>query len=115
MVIVTSLPQIFGFDAFTIWPFIFITKKYSTNVPLVEHEKVHYKEQRDVFLFPWLLLYRLSAKFRFNAEVRGHAVQVKLGGVTLKWAAWHIATKYNTGRTVEQAEYALTQQLSKIS
>jgi hypothetical protein len=40
-------------------------------------------------------------------------MQVRLGGGTIQWAAWHIATKYNTGRTVEQALEALTTELSK--
>lgn len=114
MVVLTSFSRLFGFDALTVWPFIFIVKQHKNNHALIEHEKVHYTEQRDSLLFPWLIQYCLSDRFRFNAEVRGHAVQVKLGGGTLQWAAFHIATKYDTGRTVEQAESALKAELQRL-
>jgi hypothetical protein len=113
MKIVTSLPRLRGFDALTSWPFIFITPEMADNVPLIEHEKVHYREQRAVLTIPWLVMYWVSKRFRFEAEVRGHAVQVKLGGGTIQWAAWHIATMYATGRTIQQAMEALTAELRK--
>jgi hypothetical protein len=113
MIIVTSLPRLRGFDAITSWPFIFITPEMAGNAPLIEHERVHYREQRAVLTIPWLLMYWLSKRFRFEAEVRGHAMQVKLGGGTIQWAAWHIATKYNTGRSIEQAHDAITAELNK--
>jgi hypothetical protein len=113
MIVVTSLPRLFGFDALTVWPFVFITKQYAQNVPLLEHEKVHLREQAAMLVIPWLLMYRLSKRFRFGAEVRGHAVQVKLGGVTIQWAAHHIATKYSTGHSTGQAFDALTRELAK--
>lgn len=112
MKIVTNLPRLRGFDALTVWPFIFITEEHANNVPLVEHEKVHLREQVRLLVFPWLFLYAFSKRFRFDAEVRGHAAQVKLGGVTAQWAAWHIATKYNTGRSIEQALAAINRELS---
>jgi hypothetical protein len=113
VIIVTSLPRLRGFDAITSWPLILITPALANNTPLIEHELVHYREQRVVLTIPWLLMYWLSKRFRFEAEVRGHAVQVKLGGGTIQWAAWHIATKYKTGRSIEQAHEALTTELSK--
>ena len=114
MIVITNLPRLRGFDALTTWPFIFITPKLVNNVPLIEHEIVHYREQRAMLTIPWLLMYWLSRQFRFNAEIRGHAVQVKLGGGTIQWAAWHIATKYKTGRSIQEAQAALKTELLRL-
>ena len=34
-----------GFDALTLWPFIFVRPLCRNNEPLIEHELVHYREQ----------------------------------------------------------------------
>ena len=60
-----------GFDAFTVWPFIFVRPECKDDAALIEHELVHYREQRKTLTVPWLLRYWLSKKFRFHAELRG--------------------------------------------
>lgn len=107
MLIRANLPKLIGFDAITIWPFIFITPAYASNKPLIEHELVHYREQRKWLCLPWWIAYAISKEFRFNAEVRGHAAQIKHYGCTLEWAAQHIADNYKTEKTFEQAQHAL--------
>ncbi len=114
MIIKSKFAKIFGFDAITIWPIILITPETIDNIPLIAHEIVHYDEQQEMGVVKWLFKYWLNKTFRFEAEVRGHAVQVKLGDVSLDWAANHIATKYKTGFSKEQALQALTKQINSL-
>lgn len=107
MIIVTSLPRVIGFDAISIWPFIFITPGFSKDRALLDHELVHYREQRAWLVLPWFLLYLCSKSFRFRAEVRGHAAQISNGGCTLEWAAAYIAKNYHTGKALNEIEQAL--------
>ncbi len=79
-----------GFDAFTCWPFIFIRPEYATNKGLIEHEMVHYKEQRACGVIPWLLRYAFSKKFRLAAELRGYKRQIDLGYMTINRAAEYL-------------------------
>lgn len=47
-------------DAFTIYPFIFIKKEYKNNYTLLVHEKIHIKQQTELFLFLYFILYILD-------------------------------------------------------
>jgi hypothetical protein len=114
MIVIAPLPKLFGFDAITFWPFVFIDKHYAKNEPLIKHEMVHYREQRKVLTLPWLFWYWVNRQFRFEAEIRGHAVQVQLGGGTIQWAAWHISSKYKTGHSLEQCLEALQKELTQL-
>lgn len=107
MLITTKAPSWFGFGAITIWPFILIVPSLAGDKALVEHELVHYREQRKWLCLPWWVAYLVSRKFRFNAEVRGHAAQIKHGGCTKEWAAEHIVRNYRTGKSYSQALEAL--------
>ena len=71
-----------NFDAITAYPFIFIRPEWALNASLIAHEMVHYKEQKSVWVIPWLLRYAFSKTFRFNAEVRGYRAQIATGGIT---------------------------------
>ena len=104
MIVSTRLvPQ--GFDALTLWPLIFIRPEQRNNTPLIEHELVHYNEQR--WITPvWVLRYLLSRKFRLAAEVRAYRRQIQLGGITLDQAALML-TRYRLGITQAQAEQSL--------
>jgi hypothetical protein len=90
---------------------IFISPEFAEDKPLIEHELVHYREQRNWLVLPWFLAYWLSKDLRFNAEVRGHAAQVFHGGCTVEWAAAHIVNKYHTGKSFAQARDALLVEL----
>lgn len=90
-----------GFDAITVWPFIFMRPSEAADVALVAHEMVHYVEQRNCGVLPWLLRYMVSKKFRLAAEVRGYQKQIKIGGISVEAAASYL-TQYRTG--ISQAE-----------
>jgi hypothetical protein len=93
-----------GFDAFTFWPlpFIFVRPSAAEDKGLIEHELVHYREQRWVLTLPWFILYGLSKKFRLNAEVRAYKRQIEVGGITAGKAAG-LLTKYGLGITYVDA------------
>lgn len=87
MIIKTNLvPN--AFDAITCYPFIFIRPDSAKDEGLVAHEMVHYEEQRDAFVLPWLVKYWLSDSFRFAAEVRGYRKQIAVGTITPSQAAF---------------------------
>lgn len=108
-----TFPKWFRFDAITIWPFIFIRKGRENDTALIAHEKAHLDDQLYGFVLPWWIAYLLSKSFRFNAEVIGHAAEIRAGGCSIQWAAAHIANAYKTGCTFAQAEAALKTELSK--
>ena len=94
-----------GFDAITFWPLILIRPEQCYNLPLIEHELVHYREQ--AWITPWWVLrYLLSRKFRLAAEVRAYRRQIELGGITHGQAA-QMLTRYRLGMTIEKAREAL--------
>lgn len=93
------------YDAFTVWPFIFIRPGYRANVGLIAHEMVHYRSQ--AWLTPlWLLWYLVSKDFRWCQEVKGYKAQIAAGGIHLDDAVRLLCT-YDTGHTPEQARFAL--------
>lgn len=95
-----------GFDAITLWPVILVRPSQRGNIPLIEHELVHYREQ--AWIAPvWWLRYLLSRKFRLNAEVRAYKKQIELGGITQAQAALML-TQYRLGITPAQAFKSLT-------
>lgn len=91
-----------GFDAVTVWPFIFVRPERAHNKPLIEHELVHYEEQREAKVVPWLLKYWLSEDFRIDAEVRAYKKQIEEGGITVLGAA-NMLLKYHTKLTSDEA------------
>lgn len=106
MIVTTNfIPR--GFDALTLWPFIFVRPQCRSNRPLIEHELVHYREQ--AWITPiWIARYLLSRKFRMAAEVRAYTRQIELGGLTLGQAAAMLMS-YRLSITFDQAHNALTQ------
>lgn len=94
-----------GFSAFSCWPFIFVKPQYRSDIALIEHELVHYREQ--AWITPlWAVLYLVSRKFRLAAEVRAYMRQIELGGVTQEQAA-HALLSYRLGITFGKAMQVL--------
>ena len=90
-----------GFSGFSLWPFIFVRPEHRSDIALIEHELVHYREQ--AWIMPvWVMLYLVSRKFRLAAEVRAYNRQIELGGVTREQAA-HTLLSYRLGITLEKA------------
>ena len=52
----------------------------STIVPveLIEHEKVHFAQQKNVGLLPWWDKYLKEAEFRLEQELEAHLVEYKI-------------------------------------
>jgi len=87
-----------GFDAITVWPFIFMDRP---DPALLQHEMVHYKEQAWITPF-WWLYYLFNKSFRITAEAKAYAVQVDAGALTpIRAANWLM--KYDKELTVEEA------------
>ena len=100
MIISTNLISS-GFAAFSLWLFIFVRPESRHDLALIEHELVHYREQ--AWITPvWVLLYLVSRKFRFVAEVRAYTRQIELGGVTREQAT-RALLNYRLGITYQQA------------
>ena len=96
-----------GFSACSLWPFIFVRPEHRGDIPLIEHELVHYREQ--AWITPvWVLLYLVSRRFRLAAEVRAYTRQIELGGVTREKAA-HALLSYRLGITYGKAMQILAQ------
>lgn len=91
-----------AFDAVTVWPFIFIRPESAENRALIEHEKVHLREQARFGVLPWLALYLLWPGFRLAAEVRAYRRQIELKGISLEKAA-KLLTMYRTGISYDKA------------
>jgi hypothetical protein len=99
------IPQ--GFQAMTVWPFIFVLPQYRLNEGLIQHELVHYREQ--AWITPiWLLRYWLSKSFRLSAEVRAYRHQILIGGISIGGAA-DMLLLYHLDITQQQAYQLLVQ------
>ncbi|SFN92963.1 hypothetical protein SAMN04487989_106152 [Bizionia echini] len=47
--------------AITIWPFIFVKKQaFKKDVILLNHERIHYKQQIELLVIPFFILYLLE-------------------------------------------------------
>ncbi len=103
----------FRFDAITIWPFIFVRCGKEEDKALIAHEMAHAKDQVRWLVLPWFVLYFLSPRFRFTAEVIGHAAQIKAGSGNVQWAAESITNRYWTFCTFAEAETAITNKLKE--
>lgn len=101
MIIVSkSIPA--RFDALTVWPFIMIRHEARDKSALLLHEMVHYCEQRNCGVLPWLLFYAISARFRMAAEVCVYLVQIAASGISLE-RALTLLMQYGLDVTYERA------------
>lgn len=85
-----------------IWPFIFVQPRFGSHYGLIQHELVHFHEQKRWLVVPWLVAYLLSRKFRLNAELRAYRRQIEVGGISVKRAASNLM-QYRLGINYEQA------------
>ena len=93
------------FWACCLWPFIFVRPEHRSDIALIEHELVHYREQ--AWITPvWIFFYLASRQFRLLAEVRAYTRQIELGAVTRDQAARALLS-YRLGITFEKAMQAL--------
>ncbi len=51
--------------AIAIWPFIIINKNYKGDNVLINHEKIHIKQQLELFWLPFFIWYFVEFLFRF--------------------------------------------------
>ena len=102
MIVSTNLiPK--GFSAVSLWPFIFVRPEHRSEITLIEHELVHYKEQ--AWITPvWITLYLVSRKFRLAAKVRAYTRQIELGGVTREQAGVHLQGPVALGQIDRQID-----------
>lgn len=108
-----TFPRWFRFGAITLWRWIFVRRGKETDKALIAHEMAHAKDQAQWLVLPWFALYLLSPRFRFTAEVIGHAAQIKAGSSTVQWAAASITNRYWTFCTFAEAETALLAALAR--
>lgn len=40
-----------------LWPFIFIREDYAKNAIVINHEKIHLRQQLEMFIIPFYILY----------------------------------------------------------
>ena len=48
-----------GYSAITLYPFIFLRERANSNSPLLNHEKIHLRQQKEllvIFFYLWYLL-----------------------------------------------------------
>ena len=53
-----------GFKAITIWPFIFVRKECSFNEEDLNHENIHGKQQKELLLIFFYLIYLIEWIFK---------------------------------------------------
>lgn len=80
-----------GAAAITIWPFIFVDRR-PNRVPrhIIEHEKVHLRQQVKYLFIGFALLYFCSRRWRYRFELEAYRVSVRCGQ-TLDSAAAHLS------------------------
>lgn len=49
-----------GYDFMAVWPFIFIRKDAVLNNIILNHEKIHFRQQGEMLLIPFYLWYGLE-------------------------------------------------------
>lgn len=78
-----------GAAAITVWPFVFTTDK---NPPkhLIEHEKVHLRQQVKYLFLGFALLYFGTKRWRYKFELEAYRVSVR-HGLPIHKAAQHLS------------------------
>src|SRR5687768_6849826 len=96
-----------GFQALTVWPFIFVLPDCASDKGLIEHELVHHREQKRMAVLPWWGFYLLSRRFRLAQEVMAYKHQIAVGGIGVDAAA-HYLTQYGAGIPLAEARELLS-------
>ncbi|MFD1614893.1 hypothetical protein [Gelatiniphilus marinus] len=62
-----------GYTGLTIFPFVFLKlSRYKTNYVLINHEKIHLKQQLEMLLVPFYLVYGFEFLFRLIQYKKWH-------------------------------------------
>jgi hypothetical protein len=70
MIVVSKFLVPNGYKGMTIWPFIFVnSQKHKEDIVVMNHEKIHLKQQLELLIIPFYILYFLDymigvAKYR---------------------------------------------------
>lgn len=64
IIIKNSIIPFKGFKAITLWPFIFVRKGCSFDEIDLNHEKIHLKQQLELLVIPFFLIYISESIFR---------------------------------------------------
>jgi hypothetical protein len=93
--------------AITIYPHIYVRKGWENTSWLIEHEKLHLKEQKEKGQLRWLFKYLTNSEFRYWAEVRAYKVSIK-HGLNPEKAIWWIYNNYrlNVSKNQVRADLA---------
>ena len=55
-----------GYSGLTVYPFVFLKYwNFKTDEVLINHEKIHLKQQLEMLIFPFYVFYILEFLFRF--------------------------------------------------
>lgn len=65
--------------AFAIYPNIYVREGWQYTDWLIEHEKLHIKEQKEMGVYKWLFKYLVNKEFRYQAELRAYKVSIAHG------------------------------------
>ena len=97
-----------GTNAITLTPSLtIIERKFITDYPLQQHERVHQQQMRRVGTFAFWWNYLTDAQFRLAAEVEAYKVQIGCGASPLMCAV-HLASMYRLNLTELAALKLLT-------
>ena len=55
--IIHGYPKNFGFISITLFPFIFVIDIHNVDNKLINHEKIHLAQYKELFVFGFLILY----------------------------------------------------------
>lgn len=93
--------------AVAVYPNIYVREGWQYTGWLIEHEKVHLKEQKEKGVLRWLFRYAVDKNFRYWAEIRAYKISILLGLEVDKAARWMV-NNYRLNVTKEQVIKDLT-------
>ena len=91
-----------GAAAIAVWPFV-IVRDPNPSKKLLEHERVHLKQQLRWCLIGFALLYWLSPKMRYRWELEAYKVSMDLGMSAFTAASHLSGPLYKNMVTFDQA------------
>jgi hypothetical protein len=102
----------------TLFGHIWVPKSMWPNPPscLIEHEKIHLRQQAEVGWTKWIWRYLTSRKWRLNYEAEGYALQAKLCPEDYPYAinvlcGWKY---FWAARSLEEAKAAVDTYMSRL-
>ncbi|GAL61084.1 hypothetical protein JCM19300_4022 [Algibacter lectus] len=68
-----------GYSGITLYPFVFLkTKKMKNDTVLLNHEKIHLKQQLELLILPFYIWYVLEFVFRFIQHKNWHVAYINI-------------------------------------